>query len=129
MSTSTAVVDNKLTGVGRATMKEPAGSGMKLSVPLKSVPVDLERGSTTTPTDLVRSIDAQCANVADYAGLDEYLYWCEDMGLAPILDVYAGFSLGSGGNTPFTGDALKPYIDEVLNELEVRLPPSLLEHC
>lgn len=56
------------------------------------------------------------------AGLDEYLYWCEDMGLTPILDVYAGFSLLSGGNTPFTGDALKPYIDEVMNELEVCSP-------
>ncbi|KAK1146811.1 hypothetical protein N8T08_002572 [Aspergillus melleus] len=60
----------------------------------------------------------------DGLGLDEYLYWCEDMGLAPILDVYAGFSLGSGGNTPFTGDALKPYIDEVLNELEYVLGDS-----
>ena len=49
----------------------------------------------------------------------EYFYWCEDLNLTPILDVWAGFSLESGGNTPFTGDALKPYIDDVLNELEV----------
>lgn len=49
----------------------------------------------------------------------EYLYWCEDMNLAPILGVWAGFSLESGGNTPITGNALQPYIDDVLNELEV----------
>lgn len=49
----------------------------------------------------------------------EYLYWCEDMNLAPVLDVWAGFALESGGNTPIMGDALKPYIDDVLNELEV----------
>lgn len=52
----------------------------------------------------------------------EYLYWCEDMNLAPVLDVWAGFALESGGNTPFTGDALQPYIDDVLNELEVGVP-------
>lgn len=55
-------------------------------------------------------------------GLIEYLEWCEDMGLAPILGVWAGFALESGGNTPFTGDALTPYLDEVLNELEVIIP-------
>lgn len=54
-------------------------------------------------------------------GLDEYLYWCEDMNLTPVLGVWAGFALESGGSTPFTGDALTPYIDDVLNELEVCL--------
>ncbi|KAJ5106074.1 hypothetical protein NUU61_003421 [Penicillium alfredii] len=54
----------------------------------------------------------------DGLGLDEYFYWCEDMGLEPVLDVWAGFALQSGGNTPITGDALKPYVDDVLNELE-----------
>lgn len=44
------------------------------------------------------------------------------MNLAPVLDVWAGFALESGGNTPFTGDALQPYIDDVLNELEVGVP-------
>lgn len=40
------------------------------------------------------------------------------MGLTPVLDVWAGFSLNSGGDTPLTGDALTPYIDDVLDELE-----------
>lgn len=51
----------------------------------------------------------------------EYLYWCEDMNLTPILGIWAGFSLESGGNTPITGNALQPYVDDVLNELEVCL--------
>lgn len=41
------------------------------------------------------------------------------MGLVPVLGVWDGFALESGGNTPITGDALTPYIDDVLNELEV----------
>ncbi|KAL4891408.1 Arabinosidase A [Aspergillus ambiguus] len=60
----------------------------------------------------------------DGLGLDEYLYWCEDMNLTPVLGVWAGFSLDSGGNTPITGDALTPYIDDVLNELEYVLGDS-----
>lgn len=50
----------------------------------------------------------------------EYLYWCEDMGLEPVLDVWDGFALNSGPGTPITGDALKPYVDSIMNELEVR---------
>lgn len=46
------------------------------------------------------------------------------MGLENILGVWAGLSLDSGGNTPLTGDALQPYIDDVLNELEVRTPSA-----
>lgn len=42
------------------------------------------------------------------------------MNLSPILGVWDGFSLESGGSTPITGDALKPYVEDVLNELEVR---------
>ncbi|OJZ92932.1 glycoside hydrolase family 51 protein [Aspergillus luchuensis CBS 106.47] len=54
----------------------------------------------------------------DGLGLHEYFYWCEDLGLVPVLGVWDGFALESGGNTPITGDALTPYIDDVLNELE-----------
>ncbi|CAG7918492.1 unnamed protein product [Penicillium olsonii] len=57
-------------------------------------------------------------------GLDEYFYWCEDMNLSPILGVWDGFSLESGGSTPITGDALKPYVEDVLNELEYVLGDS-----
>ncbi|ODM17091.1 putative alpha-N-arabinofuranosidase A [Aspergillus cristatus] len=60
----------------------------------------------------------------DGLGLMEYFYWCEDLNLTPVLGVWAGFSLESGGNTPFTGDALQPYIDDVLNELEFVLGDS-----
>ncbi|KAJ5593923.1 Arabinosidase A [Penicillium hispanicum] len=54
----------------------------------------------------------------DGLGLAEYFYWCEDMGLEAVLGVWDGFSLESGGGTPITGDALTPYINDVLNELE-----------
>ncbi|PYI15696.1 Arabinosidase A [Aspergillus violaceofuscus CBS 115571] len=54
----------------------------------------------------------------DALGLAEYFYWCEDLGLTPVLGVWAGFALDSGGGTPLTGDALTPYVDDVLNELE-----------
>ncbi|PYH88482.1 Arabinosidase A [Aspergillus ellipticus CBS 707.79] len=53
----------------------------------------------------------------DGLGLAEYFYWCEDLGLAPVLGVWDGFALDSGGGTPLTGDALTPYVDDVLKEL------------
>lgn len=43
------------------------------------------------------------------------------MGLEPVLDVWAGLALGPPGGhapPPVTGDALKPYVDDVLAELE-----------
>ncbi|KAJ6014800.1 Arabinosidase A [Penicillium herquei] len=60
----------------------------------------------------------------DGLGLDEYLYWCEDMGLSPLLAIWAGFALEAGAGTPLTGDALTPYVDDVLNELEYILGDS-----
>lgn len=50
------------------------------------------------------------------------------MNLFNILRVWAGFALNSGGNEPFTGDALQPYIDDVLNELEFLLGDSSTTH-
>ncbi|RAL06952.1 glycoside hydrolase, partial [Aspergillus homomorphus CBS 101889] len=51
----------------------------------------------------------------DALGLDEYLYWCEDMEMEPVLAVWAGLSLGGG---IVSGSALGPYIEDILNELE-----------
>lgn len=45
----------------------------------------------------------------------EYMYWCEDMKMEPILAVWAGLSIGGGS---VSGTALTPYIDDILNELE-----------
>ena len=59
-----------------------------------------------------------------YTCLDEYFYWCEDMGIAPVLGVWDGFALSSGPGTPITGDAFQSYIDDVLHELEVCMRPS-----
>lgn len=53
------------------------------------------------------------------AGLLEYLYWCEDMKLTPLLTVWDGLSLGQGPGDIITGDALDPYVEDVLNEIEV----------
>lgn len=50
-------------------------------------------------------------------GLLEYIFWCEDMHMIPILGVYAGLSFG---DPIITGDALRPYVEDALSELEVR---------
>ncbi|OKL61374.1 putative alpha-L-arabinofuranosidase A [Talaromyces atroroseus] len=50
----------------------------------------------------------------DALGLDEYLYWCEDMGLTPILAVWDGHSFGE----IVSGSDLDPYVDDILDELE-----------
>lgn len=52
----------------------------------------------------------------------EFLIWCEDMGLMPIPVLWNGFALSAGGNTPFTGPALEPYIKDALNQIEVLIP-------
>ncbi|KAF0323541.1 alpha-n-arabinofuranosidase a [Colletotrichum asianum] len=57
----------------------------------------------------------------DALGLHEYFEWCDDMRLEPFLDVYSGYSLDG---THITGEALKPFVDEVLQELEYVLGDS-----
>ena len=45
---------------------------------------------------------------SDGMGLLEFLEWCEDLHMEPLLAVYAGYSLH--GERVAAGDALKPYV-------------------
>lgn len=54
---------------------------------------------------------------SDGLGLLEFLEWCEDLDMEPVLAVFAGHILG-GGNTTVTGAALEPYVQEALEEIE-----------
>lgn len=60
--------------------------------------------------------DAWRYQSSDGMGLLEFLYWCEDLNMEPILGVFAGFNLGS--RNPLVGEALEPYIEDALNEIE-----------
>ncbi|QHA08057.1 alpha-L-arabinofuranosidase [Streptomyces broussonetiae] len=51
----------------------------------------------------------------DGLGLLEYLEWVEDMHAQPVLAVYAGYSL-KGEHV--TGDALRPFVQDALDEIE-----------
>src|SRR2546428_444438 len=51
-------------------------------------------------------------------GLMEYLQWCEDIKLTPVLAIWSGLSLGGGF---CFGTALTPYVQDALNELEFLL--------
>jgi alpha-N-arabinofuranosidase len=53
----------------------------------------------------------------DGMGLLEFLHWCEDLNMEPIVSVYAGMHLDQG-RTTITGDALKPFVQEALEEIE-----------
>jgi alpha-N-arabinofuranosidase len=53
---------------------------------------------------------------SDGMGLLEFLEWCEDLKIEPVLAVYAGYSLAQEHVEP--GPALKPYVDDALNEIE-----------
>jgi len=53
----------------------------------------------------------------DGMGLLEFLGWCEDLNMEPIVGVYAGMHLDQG-RTTITGDALKPIVQEALEEIE-----------
>ena len=53
---------------------------------------------------------------SDGFGLLEFLEWCEDLHMQPVLAVYAGYSLQGEHINP--GPALQPYVDDALDEIE-----------
>ncbi|MFK8908568.1 alpha-L-arabinofuranosidase C-terminal domain-containing protein [Streptomyces sp. YS-3] len=57
----------------------------------------------------------------DGLGLPEYLQMTEDLGCAPLLCVYAGYSL-QGAHV--TGDALKPFVQDALDQIEYITGPA-----
>lgn len=52
----------------------------------------------------------------DGEGLLEYLEWCEDLQMQPVLAVYAGYSLDGEHVNP--GSDLAPYVQDALNEIQ-----------
>jgi alpha-L-arabinofuranosidase len=52
----------------------------------------------------------------DGFGLLEFLGWCEDLQMEPVLAVYAGYSLRGQHVDP--GPNLEPYVQEALDEIE-----------
>lgn len=52
----------------------------------------------------------------DGLGLLEYLEWCEDLNMQPVLAVYAGYSLNHDHINP--GADLQPYVQDALDEIE-----------
>jgi alpha-L-arabinofuranosidase len=52
----------------------------------------------------------------DGLGLLEFLEWCEDLRMQPLLAVYAGYSMHQQHVTP--GPELAPYVQDALDEIE-----------
>lgn len=52
----------------------------------------------------------------DGMGLLEFLGWCEDLKMQPVLAVYAGYSLHGDHVNP--GADLEPYVQDALDEIE-----------
>ncbi|HEX5324904.1 MAG TPA: alpha-L-arabinofuranosidase C-terminal domain-containing protein [Capsulimonadaceae bacterium] len=59
---------------------------------------------------------------SDGLGLLEYLEWCDDLHMQPLLAVYAGYSLNHYRNPNpervAAGPALQPFVQEALDEIE-----------
>ncbi len=55
-------------------------------------------------------------NSSDGMGVLEFLEWCEDLRMEPVLAVYAGYSLG--GQVAKPGPDLQPYVQDALDEIE-----------
>jgi len=53
---------------------------------------------------------------SDGLGLLEFLEWCEDLKMQPVLAVYAGYSMAQEHVDP--GPNLEPYVQDALDELE-----------
>jgi alpha-N-arabinofuranosidase len=50
----------------------------------------------------------------DGLGLMEYMNWCEDLGMQPIMAVWSGYSLGG---TSLAEDELEPYIQQSIDQI------------
>lgn len=55
-------------------------------------------------------------NSSDGMGLLEFLEWCEDLKMQPVLAVYAGYSMRQEHVNP--GADLDPYVQDALDEIE-----------
>jgi alpha-N-arabinofuranosidase len=55
-------------------------------------------------------------NSSDGMGLLEFLEWCEDLKMQPVLAVYAGYSMRQEHVNP--GSDLDPYVQDALDEIE-----------
>jgi alpha-N-arabinofuranosidase len=53
---------------------------------------------------------------SDGMGLLEFMEWCEDLNIQPVLAVYAGYSLKQQHVDP--GPALEPFVNSALDEIE-----------
>lgn len=53
---------------------------------------------------------------SDGLGLLEFLDWCEDLKMEPVLAVYAGYNLNHSHIA--AGPALQPYVQDALDEIE-----------
>jgi alpha-N-arabinofuranosidase len=53
---------------------------------------------------------------SDGMGLLEFLEWCEDLKIEPVLAVYAGYSMSQEHVEP--GPLLEPYVQDALDEIE-----------
>lgn len=53
---------------------------------------------------------------SDGLGLLEFMGWCEDLGMEPVLAVFAGYSLKQ--QSVSAGPLLEPYVQDALDEIE-----------
>ena len=60
--------------------------------------------------------DAWRYRSSDGMGLLEFLQWCEDLNMQPVLGIYAGYSLRGEKVAP--GPDLAPYVQDALDEIE-----------
>ncbi|TVY25586.1 Alpha-L-arabinofuranosidase A [Lachnellula hyalina] len=64
----------------------------------------------------------------DGLGLVEYLNWCTDISVTPILAVWSGMYLGNEVDHILTASELEPWVQYALDELEFILGPSHSTH-
>ncbi|KAK7062846.1 hypothetical protein VNI00_000342 [Paramarasmius palmivorus] len=53
----------------------------------------------------------------DGLGLLDYLLWCEDVGMEPIMAVWAGLALSGGSGTSVPESQLGPYVQEAIDQI------------
>lgn len=103
----------KLAAMHPAFLRLPGGNYLEGN----SIPERFEWKKTIGPlVDRPTHMSPWGYRSSDGMGLLEYLEWCEDLHMQPVLAVYAGYSLGGQHVAP--GPALEPYVQDALDEIE-----------
>ncbi|KAL1732387.1 glycoside hydrolase superfamily, partial [Schizophyllum commune] len=96
-----------LVDMGPSFFRLPGGNNLVGDQPGSAIPA-------ATNVVCRRATASRPAGIPSGLGIYEYLLWCEDAGMEPIMGVFAGYALDK---TSVPEDQLQPYIQEAIDQI------------